>query len=150
MEPRRWLSGPKGCDALSLPKGIEANSHGQARPVAHGPQLLGGRVSIHGVLGVNESTVRRYLDLLTDALMLRQLQPYHANIGKRQVKSPKVYVRDSGLLHQLMGLDTEKALLEHPKAGASWEGFAIEQILSTTPHDDAWCARRRKRPADIG
>jgi predicted AAA+ superfamily ATPase len=89
-------------------------------------------------LGVNESTVRRYLDLLTDALMLRQLQPYHANVGKRQVKSPKVYVRDSGLFHQLMGLDSEKSLLEHPKAGASWEGFAIEQILSTTPHDDAW------------
>lgn len=89
-------------------------------------------------LGVNESTVRRYLDLLTDAQMLRQLQPYHANVGKRQVKSPKVYVRDSGLFHQLMGLDTEKALLEHPKAGASWEGFAIEQILSSQTHDDAW------------
>ena len=89
-------------------------------------------------LGANESTVRRYLDLLTDALMLRQLQPYHANVGKRQVKSPKVYVRDSGLFHQLMGLETEKSLLEHPKAGASWEGFAIEQILSTTRHDDAW------------
>ncbi|MBK8804467.1 MAG: ATP-binding protein [Fibrobacteres bacterium] len=89
-------------------------------------------------LGVNESTVRRYLDLLTDAQMLRQLQPYHANVGKRQVKSPKVYVRDSGLFHQLMGLETEKALLEHPKAGASWEGFAIEQILSTQPHDEAW------------
>lgn len=89
-------------------------------------------------MGVNESTVRRYLDLLTDAQMLRQLQPYHANVGKRQVKSPKVYVRDSGLFHQLMGVDTEKALLEHPKSGASWEGFAIEQILSTQPHDDAW------------
>lgn len=89
-------------------------------------------------MGVNESTVRRYLDLLTDAQMLRQLQPYHANIGKRQVKSPKVYVRDSGLFHQLMGMDTEKALLEHPKSGASWEGFAIEQILSSQAHDDAW------------
>ncbi|HEY5958064.1 MAG TPA: ATP-binding protein [Polyangiaceae bacterium] len=89
-------------------------------------------------LGVNESTVRRYLDLLTDAQMLRQLQPYHANVGKRQVKSPKVYVRDSGLFHQLMGLDTEKALLEHPKSGASWEGFVLEQILSIEPHDDVW------------
>jgi predicted AAA+ superfamily ATPase len=89
-------------------------------------------------LGANESTVRRYLDLLTDAQMLRQLQPFHANIGKRQVKSPKVYVRDSGLLHQLMGVDSEKALLEHPKSGASWEGFVVEQILSIQPHDDAW------------
>lgn len=89
-------------------------------------------------LGVNPSTSRRYLDLLTDALMVRQLQPWHANVGKRQVKSPKVYVRDSGLLHQLLGLGTEKALLSHPKAGASWEGFVIEQVLAAEPHDDAW------------
>ena len=70
--------------------------------------------------------------------MLRQLQPWHANIGKRQVKLPKVYVRDSGLLHQLFGLETERALLSHPKLGASWEGFAIEQILAAEPYDDAW------------
>lgn len=89
-------------------------------------------------LGVNPSTSRRYLDLLTDALMVRQLQPWHANLGKRQVKSPKVYVRDSGLLHQLLGLETEKALLSHPKVGASWEGFAIEQVLAVEPHDGAW------------
>ena len=89
-------------------------------------------------LGVSPSTTRRYLDLLTDALVLRQLQPWHANIGKRQVKSPKVYVRDSGLLHQLFGLETERALLSHPKLGASWEGFAIEQILAAEPYDDAW------------
>ena len=89
-------------------------------------------------LGVNPSTARRHLDLLTDALMVRQLQPWHANLGKRQVKSPKVYVRDSGLLHQLLGLDSEKALLSHPKVGASWEGFVIEQVLASEPHDDAW------------
>jgi predicted AAA+ superfamily ATPase len=89
-------------------------------------------------LGVNPSTSRRYLDLLTDALVVRQLQPWHANLGKRQVRSPKVYVRDSGLLHQLLGLATEKALLGHPKLGASWEGFVIEQVLSGEPHDDAW------------
>jgi predicted AAA+ superfamily ATPase len=89
-------------------------------------------------LGVDRTTTRRYLDLLTDALMIRQLQPWHANIGKRQVKSPKVYVRDSGLLHQLFGLDTEKELMSHPKLGASWEGFVIEQVLATEPHDDAW------------
>jgi predicted AAA+ superfamily ATPase len=89
-------------------------------------------------LGVNPSTSRRYLDHLTDALMIRQLQPWHANLGKRQVKSPKVYVRDSGLLHQLLGLGTEKALLSHPKLGASWEGFVIEQVLAAEPHDEAW------------
>lgn len=88
-------------------------------------------------LGVNESTTRRYLDLLTDALMVRQLQPWHANLRKRQVRSPKVYVRDSGLLHQLLGIDSERALASHPKAGASWEGFVIEQILALEPHDEA-------------
>lgn len=89
-------------------------------------------------LGVSGNTARHYLDLLTDALMIRQLQPYYANIRKRQVKSPKVYIRDSGLCHQLLGIDSEKALLEHPKVGASWEGFVIEQILLNEPHDEAW------------
>jgi len=89
-------------------------------------------------LGVSESTVRRYLDLLTDAFMVRQLQPWHANLRKRQVKAPKVYVRDSGLLHQLLGIDTAKALMNHPKLGASWEGFAIEQVLVAEPHDEAF------------
>jgi len=89
-------------------------------------------------LGVSESTVRRYLDLLTDAFMVRQLQPWHANLRKRQVKAPKVYVRDSGLLHQLLGIDTAKALMTHPKLGASWEGFAIEQVLVAEPHDEAF------------
>jgi predicted AAA+ superfamily ATPase len=88
-------------------------------------------------LGVSPSVTRRYLDLLTDALVVRQLQPWYANLAKRQVKSPKVYVRDSGLLHQLLGLETEKALLSHPKVGASWEGFVIEQVLATEPHDEA-------------
>ena len=89
-------------------------------------------------LGVSEPTTRRYLDLLTDALMIRQLQPWYANLGKRQVKAPKVYVRDTGLLHHLLGIDTAKALVSHPKLGASWEGFVIEQILMMEPHDDAY------------
>ena len=88
-------------------------------------------------LDVNPSTTRRYLDLLGDALMVRQLQPWRANLGKRQVKSPKVYIRDSGLLHQLLGVGTEKELLVHPKVGASWEGFVIEQILATEHYDEA-------------
>lgn len=89
-------------------------------------------------LGVSESTARRYLDLLTDAFMIRQLQPWHANLRKRQVKSPKVYVRDSGLLHQLLGIGTAKDLLSHPKLGASWEGFVIEQLLAAEPYEDAF------------
>jgi predicted AAA+ superfamily ATPase len=89
-------------------------------------------------LGVSESTTRRYLDLLTDAFMIRQLQPYHANLKKRQVKSPKVYVRDSGLLHQLLGIASMRDLVSHPKMGASWEGFVVEQLLKNEPHDEAF------------
>ncbi|MBA3937531.1 MAG: ATP-binding protein [Planctomycetes bacterium] len=89
-------------------------------------------------LGVNESTTRHYLDLLSDAFMVRQLQPWHANLKKRQVKSPKVYVRDSGLLHHLLGIASIKDLQSHPKLGASWEGFVIEQVLAHEPHDEAF------------
>jgi predicted AAA+ superfamily ATPase len=89
-------------------------------------------------LGVSESTTRRYLDLLTDAFMIRQLQPYHANLKKRQVKSPKIYVRDSGLLHQLLGMDSMKNLFSHPKVGASWEGFVIEQVLMMESYDEVF------------
>ncbi|WP_295888198.1 ATP-binding protein [uncultured Thiohalocapsa sp.] len=80
--------------------------------------------------GVAHTTVRGYLDLLDAALVLRQLQPWHENLGKRQVKSPKIYIADSGLLHSLLGIETTEGLESHPKVGASWEGFVIEQILS--------------------
>ena len=83
--------------------------------------------------GVSHTTVGRYLDLLVDALMLRRLPPYFANVGKRLVKSPKVYVRDSGLLHALLGIATPDDLNGHPVAGLSWEGFVIEQILAAVP-----------------
>ncbi len=89
-------------------------------------------------MGLGESTVRRYLDLLSDAFMLRQLQPWHANISKRQVKSPKVYVRDSGLLHQLLGINSERDLLTHPKIGASWEGYVIEEVLAAEQAEEAY------------
>lgn len=79
--------------------------------------------------GIAATTVRRYLDILTAALMLRQLQPWFANIAKRQVRSPKIYLADSGLLHSLLGIETLHDLEGHPKIGASWEGFAIDQIL---------------------
>lgn len=80
-------------------------------------------------LGVGESTVRRYLDFLTDAFLVRQMPPWHENLGKRQVKAPKVYIRDSGILHALLQLGSAEAVLAHPKAGASWEGFVVEQVL---------------------
>ena len=89
-------------------------------------------------LSQSESTIRRYLDVLTDAFMIRQLQAYHVNVKKRQVKAPKIFVRDSGLFHQLLGIESLDALLLHPKLGASWEGFVIEQILMTQPHDQAY------------
>ena len=78
--------------------------------------------------GVAHTTVRRYLDLLTSVFVVRQLQPWHENVRKRQVRSPKVYVADSGVLHALLGLSTREAVLSHPKVGASWEGFVVQQI----------------------
>ena len=89
-------------------------------------------------LGVNESTVRRYLDLLTALFMVRQLPAWQTNLKKRQVKSPKIYFRDSGLLHQLLGIRTGKDLLSHPKGGASWEGYIIEAILTAVQPDEAY------------
>jgi len=89
-------------------------------------------------LGVSEMTVRRYLDALTGVFMMRQLQPWHENLGKRQIKSPKIYVRDSGLLHQLLGIRTAADLLRHPKLGASWEGYVLEQVLSGLSPDGAY------------
>ena len=89
-------------------------------------------------LGISESSARRYLDLLTDVFMIRQLPPWHANLKKRQVKAPKLYLRDSGLLHQLLGIRSEKELLTHPKCGASWEGYMIEEILKALAPDEAY------------
>lgn len=80
-------------------------------------------------LGSSEPTARRYLDTLTSMFLVRQLQPWFENLGKRQVRAPKVYIRDSGLLHTLLGIDSLYALEAHPKLGASWEGFALEQVL---------------------
>jgi predicted AAA+ superfamily ATPase len=89
-------------------------------------------------LGVSESTTRRYLDLLSSVFMVRQLQPWHANLKKRQVKSPKVYLRDSGLLHYLLGIRSPLDLETHPKAGASWEGYVIEEVLKVEEPDEAY------------
>ena len=89
-------------------------------------------------LGVSVPTVRRYLDLLSGLFMTRQLAPWHENLSKRQVKAPKVYLRDSGLLHQLLGIRSLRELLAHPKCGASWEGYVVEQTLETVQPDEAY------------
>ena len=89
-------------------------------------------------LAVSESTVRRYLDLLTGVFMLRQLQPWFENLSKRQVKAPKVFVRDSGLLHTLLGIANRRDLELHPKVGASWEGYAVEEVLKALRPDEAY------------
>lgn len=89
-------------------------------------------------LGVNESTVRRYLDLLTQAYLIRQVQPWFVNLGKRQVKAPKIYFRDSGLLHSLLGIGDALALARHPKSGASWEGFALDQVVRIAKPDEVY------------
>ncbi|MBI4583749.1 MAG: ATP-binding protein [Planctomycetes bacterium] len=89
-------------------------------------------------LGVSENTARRYLEILTGAYMVSQLQPWWVNIGKRQYKSPKVYLRDSGILHGLLGIESHDDLIVHPKYGASWEGFALDQILRLANFEEAY------------
>lgn len=89
-------------------------------------------------LAVNESTVRRYLDLMTGVFMVRQLPPWFENLGKRQVKAPKVYLRDSGLLHTLLGIANQRDLEHHPKVGASWEGYAVEEVLKALRPDETY------------
>jgi predicted AAA+ superfamily ATPase len=84
-------------------------------------------------IGVTGSTVAHYLDLLVDLLLVRRLQPWHRNVGKRLVKSPKIYIRDSGLVHALLGLASKEELLGHPIVGDSWEGFVIETLLGVAP-----------------
>lgn len=86
-------------------------------------------------LGVDGKTIANYLDLLVDLLLVRRLQPWHGNLGKRLVKSPKVYVRDSGILHALVGTPDREGLLGHPIVGASWEGFVIENLLAVSGDD---------------
>ncbi|MDD2710519.1 MAG: ATP-binding protein [Verrucomicrobiae bacterium] len=89
-------------------------------------------------MGTSEPTMRKYLDILTSTFMVRQLAPWHENLGKRQVKAPKIYIRDSGLLHCLLRQASFADLEAHPKLGASWEGFALEQVLSVTGDRDAY------------
>lgn len=89
-------------------------------------------------LNLGASTVRRYLDLLDGAFMVRQLQPWFANLSKRQVKAPKVYFRDTGILHQMLGIREERDLWLHPKSGASWEGYVIEEVIKAVSPDEVY------------
>jgi len=98
--------------------------------VAHYHGQVWNGAELARALALSEKTVRTYLDLLTGAFVLRQLPPWFENLGKRQYKAPKVYVRDSGLLHALLSIEGRLELAGHPKHGASWEGFALEQALN--------------------
>ena len=89
-------------------------------------------------MGLTDKTVRSYLDILTGTYVVRQLQPWYENLKKRQVKSPKVYLCDSGLLHRLLEINSERSLLGHPRLGASWEGFALEQVLQQVRPAEAY------------
>jgi uncharacterized protein len=106
--------------------------------VAHAHGGVWGSADPARSLGVSEPTVRRWLDALTGAFMVRQLQPWFENLGKRQIKSPKVYLRDSGLLHHLLGLRSPRDLLSHPKLGASYEGYAIETLVHALEPNHAY------------
>jgi len=100
-------------------------------------------------LAVNGKTTARYLDLLADLMLVRRLQPYQANIGKRLVKSPKVYVRDSGIVHALLNIEDREALLGHPVSGSSWEGFVIENLIAVAPERSAALFYRTAAGAEI-
>ena len=99
--------------------------------------------------GASHTTAARYLDTLVDTMMVRRLPPHLANVGKRLVKSPKVYVRDSGLLHALLGIASVRDLQSHPVAGPSWEGFVVEQVAAALPAGAQWGFYRTAAGAEI-
>lgn len=105
-----------------------AHSHGQVWNAADPASSL----------GISEPTIRRYLDILSGVFMVRQLQPWYANIKKRQVKSQKIYIRDTGILHALLGLKTESDILRYPRCGASWEGYVIEEVIHSVDPDEVY------------
>jgi predicted AAA+ superfamily ATPase len=119
-----------GIPAVSLRRfwTMVAHYHGQVWNVAE----------LARAMAVGETTVRRYMDLMTGLFMVRQLPPWFENLGKRQVKAPKVYVRDTGLLHSLLGIANRRDLESHPKVGASWEGYAVEEVIKSFRPDEAY------------
>lgn len=117
--------------------------------LAHHQGGLHNAASLARGLAVDGKTIASYLDLFVDLLLVRRLPAWHRNAGKRLTRSPKVYVRDSGLLHQLLGIEDRESLLGHPVVGASWEGFLLETILNTTPHEVRACFYRTAAGAEI-
>ncbi len=117
--------------------------------LAHQQGSLLNAATLARALAVDGKTVASYLDLLVDLLLVRRLQPWHRNIGKRLVKSPKVYVRDSGLVHALLGVNDHEALLAHPVSGGSWEGLAVESLLAAAPSGTEACFYRTAAGAEI-
>jgi hypothetical protein len=107
---------------------VLAHYHGQIWNIAEAARTL----------NIGETTARRYMDLLQDLFMIRQLQPWYANLSKRQVKSPKIYFRDTGLLHYLLGIESDRELYLHPRMGASWEGYVIEEIIKVVQPDETY------------
>lgn len=117
--------------------------------LAHGQGTLLNASKLATNLSVSAPTVSSYIDLLVDLLLVRRLRPFHANVGKRLVKSPKVYVRDSGLVHGLLGLETYNKLAGHPVVGMSWEGFVIENLLAAAPDRTSASFYRTSAGAEI-
>ena len=103
--------------------------------LAHAQSGLFNASDLARSLAIDGKTVGKYLDLMVDLLLVRRLRPYRANVGKRLVKAPKVYIRDSGLLHALLGIADKETLLGHPVVGASWEGFVLENALNQAPEE---------------
>jgi predicted AAA+ superfamily ATPase len=117
--------------------------------LAHNQGSLLNASNLAAALSVSAQTVTRYIDLLVDLLLVRRLEPFHANIEKRLVKSPKTYVRDSGLVHTLLGIATHNALAGHPVIGMSWEGFVIENLIAAAPDGTRWNFYRTSAGAEI-
>ena len=116
-------------------------AHLQGEPLNY--SKLGGNLEVDG------KTVTHYLDILVDLLLVRRLDPWHGNVGKRLIKSPRFYIRDSGILHRLLGIADYNALLSHPVLGKSWEGFVIEAIVSVLPVGVESCYYRTSGGAEI-
>ena len=117
--------------------------------LAHGQGTLLNASRLAAGLSISAPTVTTYIDLLADLLLVRRLLPFHANVGKRLVKAPKTYVRDSGLVHALLGIGDHAELLGHPVVGSSWEGFVIENLLAAAPPRTAASFYRTTAGAEI-
>ncbi len=117
--------------------------------LAHNQGALLNAAELAAALSISGQTVARYVDLLVDLLLVRRLQPHHANTGKRLVKSPKTYIRDSGLVHALLGIADHNSLAGHPVVGMSWEGFVIENLIAAAPSQTRFSFYRTAAGAEI-